>query len=154
MLEALECGEIEYSYPTGKRKICDSVFLHDCKKCMKHCRCKKGAGDGKGNNAERTGEVSSHAVPHSEKSGLARDSPADAPPNSPAPERICANCGVVESLHFLPSDKNVPKDACVFKYAPEMELEYCKKCVQMTNHIGNECQKCKEKEFYMCIQKR
>ena len=25
------------------------------------------------------------------------------------------------------------------------ELKYCDECIQMTNHVGNECQKCKSK---------
>jgi len=28
----------------------------------------------------------------------------------------------------------------------EFRLDYCDKCMQMTNHIGNECQKCKAKK--------
>ena len=33
----------------------------------------------------------------------------------------------------------VPKE----KKKVEYVLDYCKKCIQMTNHIGTECQKCK-----------
>ena len=28
----------------------------------------------------------------------------------------------------------------------EFKLDYCDKCMQMTNHLGDECQKCKAKE--------
>ena len=28
----------------------------------------------------------------------------------------------------------------------EFRLDYCDECMQMTNHIGDECQKCKVKE--------
>jgi hypothetical protein len=29
----------------------------------------------------------------------------------------------------------------------ELRLDFCEKCFQMTNHIGDECQKCKAKEM-------
>lgn len=28
----------------------------------------------------------------------------------------------------------------------EFRLDFCEECFQMTNHIGDECQKCKAKE--------
>jgi len=28
----------------------------------------------------------------------------------------------------------------------ELRLDFCEKCFQMTNHLGDECQKCKAKE--------
>ena len=28
----------------------------------------------------------------------------------------------------------------------ELRLDYCDECMQMTNHLGDECQKCKAKE--------
>ena len=31
----------------------------------------------------------------------------------------------------------------VIKSLPDYELEFCKKCFQMTNHLSNKCQKCK-----------
>lgn len=31
----------------------------------------------------------------------------------------------------------------VIKSLPDFELRFCEKCFQMTNHIKNECQKCK-----------
>jgi len=29
----------------------------------------------------------------------------------------------------------------------ELHLDYCDECMQMTNHLGDECQKCKAKEL-------
>lgn len=29
----------------------------------------------------------------------------------------------------------------------ELRLDYCDECMQMTNHIDNDCQKCKAKEL-------
>ena len=28
----------------------------------------------------------------------------------------------------------------------ELRLDFCEECFQMTNHLGDECQKCKAKE--------
>ena len=28
-------------------------------------------------------------------------------------------------------------------FKPKFNLQFCKTCFQMTNHLGNECQKCK-----------
>ena len=28
----------------------------------------------------------------------------------------------------------------------ELRLDYCDECIQMTNHLDNECQKCKARE--------
>ena len=51
--------------------------------------------------------------------------------------------------------ENLIKDICkevqnlqlqqtgVIKSLPDYELEFCKKCFQMTNHLSNKCQKCK-----------
>jgi hypothetical protein len=29
----------------------------------------------------------------------------------------------------------------------ELHLDFCEECFQMTNHLGDECQKCKAKEL-------
>lgn len=29
----------------------------------------------------------------------------------------------------------------------ELRLDFCEECFQMTNHIGDDCQKCKAKEI-------
>ena len=33
------------------------------------------------------------------------------------------------------------------KEEQELHLDFCEECFQMTNHLGEECQKCKAKEM-------
>lgn len=48
---------------------------------------------------------------------------------------------------LIPNKKTitVEHEFCECCDRPMFELEYCEKCIQMTNHILGECQKCKKK---------
>ncbi|MDD5649989.1 MAG: hypothetical protein PHF86_06175 [Candidatus Nanoarchaeia archaeon] len=73
-------------------------------------------------------------------------------------EQAIAQCDVAQEkddAKLCPVWPNDPNGLycidCTCRYAwrwvleiKEMELEFCEKCVQMTNHIDNLCQKCKK----------
>lgn len=49
-----------------------------------------------------------------------------------------------ELLHILDKYQALQlQQTGIIKSLPDYELEFCKKCFQMTNHLSNKCQKCK-----------
>ena len=51
---------------------------------------------------------------------------------------------ITQKLEHYKQDQSLQlQQTGVIKSLPDYELEFCKKCFQMTNHLSNKCQKCK-----------
>ena len=63
--------------------------------------------------------------------------------------RKCVRCetkfGVprMENCPPPPKKKGITFKPPVITLLPDFELQFCKRCYQMTNHLDNKCQKCK-----------